>query len=111
MSVNKRVRIRRTLKLRALLVRYDQKPSQACTLLDISETGARIALQDVSDLPQHFWIELTERGVPKRYCRLVWKGDTDIGVCFEPENSQVEKRTLQPGTSREEAVSAFGLQS
>jgi hypothetical protein len=95
---------------RALLVRADEKPSRECKLLDISETGARIALQDTSDLPELFTIEFTASGTPKRRCRLVWKSDTDIGVAFEPEMPTPENRMLQPGMSREKAVNVFGFE-
>jgi hypothetical protein len=94
---------------RALLVRNDAKPSRGCTLLDISETGARIALQNTSDLPELFTIEFTASGKPKRICRLVWKSDTDIGVAFESEMPTLKDRMLQPGISRDEAVNAFGF--
>jgi hypothetical protein len=104
----KRASARRMVNWRALLVRADGKPSRECKLLDISETGARIALQDTSNLPELFTIEFTASGTPKRICRLVWTSETDIGVAFESKTPA--PRMLQPGISREEAVNAFGFE-
>jgi hypothetical protein len=112
MSVNLRRHIRKSFRLNALLVSDDGEQSQACTLLDISESGARISLKDTKDVPEHFTIVLSWRGVPYRICRLVWRGDTDIGVTFEAEipSDEWRNRRLQPDVSLKNAVIAFGHQ-
>jgi methyl-accepting chemotaxis protein len=113
MSDDKRKKVRRTLRIRAILLCGDDMPDLMCTLVDISETGARLAIEEVNEVPDEFTIAFTANGTPSRKCRLVWRGEADVGVAFEMERPKPvgPKCLLQPGVSREEAVSAFGLHS
>ena len=52
-----------------------------CTLEDISETGARIILQEDEELPERFLLLLTPRGIA-RLCREVWRDERTVGVEF-----------------------------
>ena len=55
--------------------------SYACTLADISQTGARLNIAQGSELPAEFTLVL---GGAQRKCRMVWRNDKQIGVRFLP---------------------------
>jgi hypothetical protein len=61
----------------------DQKvPLIACTLSDVSATGARVVLKGDQDLPDRFLLLLTESGGARRNCRVVWRSGATVGVEF-----------------------------
>jgi hypothetical protein len=64
----------------SILIRGD-KPFD-CAIADISETGARIQLEDERELPEHFMLLLTKNGEARRRCRLVWRNGLFVGVEF-----------------------------
>ena len=43
-----------------------------CVVSDISETGARIDVQDTKVIPDHFVLMLSSSGTARRFCRVVW---------------------------------------
>jgi methyl-accepting chemotaxis protein len=85
-------RIKRKQKRRAVYIQVQlNRPGQQnlrCTLVDVSETGARLAVKDVTEVPDRFTIVMTARGVPYRKCRLVWRGANEVGVSFESDRDE-----------------------
>jgi hypothetical protein len=70
-------------------VLLDSKSSpQACAIVDISATGARIVLQSECELPERFILLLTRGGEARRHCRLVWRDGLAAGVEFPAQPSQ-----------------------
>jgi PilZ domain len=56
---------------------------ERCTLIDLSEKGARLVVGDISHLTDHLCLYLTRVGhVPQR-CRILWRRDHQVGVEFE----------------------------
>jgi hypothetical protein len=56
---------------------------ERCTLIDLSEKGARLVVGDISHLTDHFCLYLTRAGhVPQR-CRILWRRDHQVGVEFD----------------------------
>jgi hypothetical protein len=53
-----------------------------CVLWDVSETGARIAAARASALPQVFCLLPGNDGAARRFCRVVWRKDGQVGVRF-----------------------------
>jgi hypothetical protein len=54
-----------------------------CTLLDISDSGARLALPASTEVPDEFVLLLSANGKARRRCRVAWRGNRDqIGVQF-----------------------------
>ena len=49
---------------------------------DISETGARLKVQDVNKVPSGFQL-IVEVGDFRANCIVVWRSDTEVGVIFE----------------------------
>ena len=55
---------------------------ERCKLLNVSESGARLTISDVYDLPESFALHLTRASDPGRPCRIIWRRDHDVGVEF-----------------------------
>jgi len=63
-------------------------PPCPCAILDISATGARLALDAECELPQRFILLLTRSGEARRHCRQVWRTGLTVGVEFPTPHSQ-----------------------
>jgi hypothetical protein len=66
---------------------------ERCTLIDLSEKGARLVVGDISHLTDHFCLYLTRVGhVPQR-CRILWRRDHQVGVEFDSHETSAHKHT------------------
>ena len=64
---------------------------ERCTLIDLSEKGARLVVGDISHLTDHFCLYLTRVGhVPQR-CRILWRRDHQVGVEFDSHETSTHK--------------------
>lgn len=52
-------------------------------LSDISETGARIDIDESVSVPDRFILWLSKKGAALRTCRVVWRTSSQLGVRFE----------------------------
>jgi PilZ domain len=62
-------------------------PPIACSISDISESGARLSLENDRELPETFMLLLTANGGARRHCRVVWREGLMIGVEFPEHRS------------------------
>jgi len=53
-----------------------------CTVIDVSEDGARIELASPAGLPNDFYLLLAEDGSRRRRCRIAWRSEVQIGVNY-----------------------------
>ena len=60
----------------------DGLPLRNCTLIDISDSGAKVELEDADDIPGIFSLWLSRHGHPRYSCRVVWSHKNKIGVQF-----------------------------
>lgn len=74
-----------------------------CVISDISEAGARIELEDSSDIPNCFFLFLSNNGSARRVCRVVWRKPAQIGVKFERSFAEAERADAANKTSAEAA--------
>jgi hypothetical protein len=81
MHKDKRRSRRRKMTYSAHLIIEGNAP-RGCVLSDISDTGARIDVETVDELPDRFTLLLSGNGSPRRNCRVVWRQPTQIGVDF-----------------------------
>jgi hypothetical protein len=60
------------------------KPGElhGCVLSDISNTGARITVEDVDTIPDSFMLMLARNGKALRPCRVIWRKPKMLGVSF-----------------------------
>jgi hypothetical protein len=76
---------RRQFHYAARILAGKNTPPIACSISDISESGARIALEGDGELPDNFILLLTADGGARRRCRVVWRDGPSVGVEF-PES-------------------------
>lgn len=95
MKDNQRQTKRRSIRYSAWIA---LKPEglQTCFLSDISETGARIDVQDSEKVPDHFMLWLASNGSTRRACSVVWREPNRIGVKFDGKFVQGEGASLPP---------------
>ncbi len=72
---------RRQFHYRAKILTDEKGSPRACSIADISQTGARIVLASDEELPQRFLLLLSSQGA-RRICRLVWRRGLTVGVEF-----------------------------
>ena len=67
-----------------------------CVLSDVSETGARIDIDESKAIPDQFMLLLSSNGSAKRKCRVVWRKKRQVGVIFERHLADGANATLVP---------------
>jgi hypothetical protein len=84
MTVDRRASPRQALGRDVLICSEDGKGIGACHLCDVSSTGARLAIDRrvLGKLPEEFILVLANRAKVHRRCRVVWRGQDEIGVRF-----------------------------
>jgi len=53
-----------------------------CTLLDVSQTGARLVAREPEQVPDEFLLRLAVGRQALRHCAVVWRDGANIGVRF-----------------------------
>jgi hypothetical protein len=75
--------VRREARYAVAILHGEGPVKVACTLLDISEAGARLMLPGDTTVPDEFVLLLSANGRARRRCRVAWRGKRDqIGVQF-----------------------------
>jgi hypothetical protein len=82
MRDERRKAVRRLIQIRGKLIPGHGLPLRECTVLDISETGAKIAVDAPHEIPDDFTILLSAHGYPYRRCHLIWRSAAHVGVAF-----------------------------
>lgn len=95
MTTEKRKARRQPLRYIAW-VALTAKERHGCVVSDVSDSGARIDVQDSKILPDCFVLMLTSNGAARRYCRVVWRKPTQVGVKFERSLAEAAQASLAP---------------
>ena len=82
MRSEKRRNPRKSLRYNAWVSAPGGKPV-GCVVSDISETGARLEVEEPEGLPERLLLLLTGDGRARRACRVVWRAEHQVGVQFE----------------------------
>jgi len=82
MRNDKRKSRRRPLRYSAWMA-LDNEKLHGCVLSDVSDTGARLDVEDSAAVPEHFMLLLSGTGSARRSCRVVWRQPGHVGVAFE----------------------------
>ncbi len=74
------------------------KPGElhGCVLSDISETGARIDVEDSKIVPDRFPLFLSRAGAARRICKVVWRKPKQVGVTFATRLAAADRAGLVP---------------
>jgi hypothetical protein len=95
MAKDKRKSVRRPMRYTAwVALAADQLHN--CVLSDVSDTGARIDIEDSKAIPDDFVLLLSSNGSARRKCQVVWRQPRQIGVKFERHLANAERATLVP---------------
>jgi hypothetical protein len=95
MIKDKRKSMRRPMRYTAW-VALEAEQLHGCVLSDISDTGARIDIEDSKTIPDHFLLLLSGNGSARRKCSVVWRKPRQIGVKFERRLPAGVRATLVP---------------
>jgi methyl-accepting chemotaxis protein len=76
---------RRQFHYNARILTDREAPPIACSIADISETGARLILESDSEVADKFVLLFTPKGNPRRHCTLIWRDGLTLGVEFPQE--------------------------
>jgi len=77
---------------RAWLDTGDGAPLLACTLVDISPSGAKLMIEESEQVPECFSLRLTRYGHQRFSCRTVWRSSNVLGVRFVKPASKLAGR-------------------
>lgn len=83
MKKDSRKHIRRSLRYTAWIQTDDKAPLHWCVVSDISDSGARLDVNNPELLPDSFQLLLSGPGHVYRRCHSVWRSNNQIGVHFE----------------------------
>ncbi len=101
---------RRAMRYTAwVLLGANQK--HGCVLADISDSGARIDVEDSKILPDHFILLLSGNGSARRACTVIWRKPNQVGVKFERHTVQSEAAPLAPAIDADAAAKAEPAES
>lgn len=70
------------MRYTATLVLDREGHTERCSIVDISDGGARITLEEPRDLPDNFILLFTTTGTVRRLCRRVWQDGATYGIAF-----------------------------
>jgi hypothetical protein len=82
MHKDKRKNKRKPIRYTAWLA-VENSPLHGCVVADISDSGAKLDVENSENLPDKFVLLLSRRTSLRRLCRAVWRTRTQIGVHFE----------------------------
>jgi hypothetical protein len=80
--IEQRRSIREQVQFPAWIGTGDNAQPRECTVVDVSDGGARIMVSSPIDLPREFWLLFTRDGKRRRRCRIAWQSDGQIGVAY-----------------------------
>lgn len=103
MNKDQRKTRRRPIRYSAWMA-LDSDKLHGCVLSDISDTGARIDVEDAASLPDRFMLLLSGTGSARRRCRVVWRAPAQVGVAFERRLSDTGATTLAPRANADVAA-------
>jgi PilZ domain len=82
MSGEKRGSVRRDARYSVWIAYGEDRTLVPCTLLDVSQSGARLMLPGNEDVPDNFVLLLSEHGRARPQCRVAWRHKDKVGVEF-----------------------------
>ena len=80
------------------------KKLHVCVLSDMSESGARIDIDDPNIVPDRFPLFLSRNGTARRVCTVVWRKPKQVGVTFATRLAAADRAKLVPTTDDDVAA-------
>jgi hypothetical protein len=85
MSSNNRKDKRQVVGISGMAYDTHGTPITACTVRNVSSSGAQVELTEENELPGTFLLALSRDGAVRRRCHKVWQFATVAGVRFTNE--------------------------
>ena len=82
MMLDRRRAPRRQCRLPCKVIPSDGSAVRDAMVVDISDFGACVAVEDAASMPDEFALTFSPTGFPLRRCRMSWRTDNRIGVEF-----------------------------
>jgi hypothetical protein len=57
-------------------------PRIECTVLDVSDSGARVSASSKTSFPKEFWLVFSKDGTRRRRCRMAWRSGEQMGLKY-----------------------------
>ncbi len=73
---------RQEIRWNGLIVDSAGSPLGRCTVVNVSNTGAKIVLKEKIEVPDTFVLMLSHNGGVRRYCDVAWRLEKSLGVRF-----------------------------
>jgi hypothetical protein len=105
MIKDKRKSVRRPVRYTAW-VALEAGQLHGCVLSDVSDSGARIDIDETKEIPDQFTLLLASNGSAQRKCRVIWRQPRQIGVTFDRTLGHIEAATLAPKADRKRETAA-----
>ena len=85
MTGEKRRAPRKPLRYPGEIDAGDGSPLRKCLLSDISDTGARVLIENPKDVPDRVMLMLGHERGARRKCKVVWRETKELGLEFIKE--------------------------
>lgn len=90
---DKRKTVRRSIRYPGLIELGNDQPAIQCTLCDASQEGAQLFVDNPAQVPDRFTLILGYDGTARRFCRVVWRTESQVGVEFMKPPAAAKQRT------------------
>jgi hypothetical protein len=105
MAKEKRIAKRQPLRYGAWIALGPEK-LRPCLVSDISQSGARLDVGSSNDAPDVFVLMLSKNGAARRFCAVMWRRGTEMGVKFARTLADAEKLVPKPNAPEQGAPRA-----
>jgi hypothetical protein len=82
MQVEQRRRFRRYWDKPGCVTTGDGSLIRGCNVVDLSDSGARIAIAGADQIPDKIYLLLSPDGRVYRQCEIAWRGKDELGLHF-----------------------------
>ncbi|MGE3148159.1 MAG: PilZ domain-containing protein [Pseudorhodoplanes sp.] len=66
-------------------IETSEDASALCMISDVSDTGARLIVDQVDNVPEDFVLHLTRDGRTRRKCHVIWRSENQVGIEFQKD--------------------------
>jgi hypothetical protein len=91
MSKEKRIAPRQDVRWQGIVSDNQGVALSRCLLVNVSATGAKLAVEFPDKIPDSFVLVLSRNGGVRRVCDVKWRSGTTIGVRFSLSSTQVHE--------------------
>lgn len=82
MVTEKRKSLRKSLDRPGWIDAGNGAAASECRVCDVSQSGARLGVARVNELPDFFVLRLSADGRVSRRCMIAWRAEGEVGVEF-----------------------------